>query len=390
MFADQLLVTFRSQAGPSARPPCALRIQIPEGEDVVLVENFLAGAVQGPVELRSVAVPDGVCFEIVGSYRSILDLLAVDEALEDVGQPASSGTVKQRLRTAALAALRSWHRLDYHLELPGRREWRLGDGPAIMGILNVTPDSFSDGGRHLDPEHAIEHGVRLVEEGADVIDVGGESTRPGSSPVSADEEIRRVRPVVAGLRKRIDCPISIDTSKAEVARVALDEGADIVNDVTALAGDPEMAALVRERGVPAVLMHMRGRPATMQDDPRYVDPVAEILRYLARRLVELRELGIDPQRTIIDPGIGFGKRSGDNLELIRGINEFRSLGRPVLIGVSRKSFLGKLLGRSVEEREAGTLVANTYCALAGVAILRTHDVRNAREMKKLLAALRNR
>lgn len=195
-------------------------------------------------------------------------------------------------------------------------------------------------------------------------------------------------PVVAGLRKITDHPISVDTSKREVARVALEEGADIVNDVTALEGDPGMVSLLRDRPVPVVLMHKKGEPLTMQDDPRYDDATAEILMYLARRLLDVEAAGIARERTLVDPGIGFGKRSRDNLALLRNANEFCSLGRPLLVGLSRKSFLGRVLGKSVGDREAGTLVANTLAVLHGASVIRTHNIPNARELKRLLAAVR--
>ena len=273
----------------------------------------------------------------------------------------------------------------YALELPGGRTWSLGGRVQILGILKTTPDSFSDGGLRTDPEIAVRYALEMIEDGADAIDVGGESTRPGAEPVPVDEEIRRVVPVIAGIRRHDSgVPISVDTFKASVARAALDEGADIVNDVTALEGDSDMVTLLRDRPVPVVLMHMQGDPSTMQVNPSYEDVVAEIVRYLSDRIETVEREGISRNRVIVDPGFGFGKRSDDNLGLLRNIREFAKLGCPVLVGLSRKSFLGSLLGKTVEDREAGTLVANTVATLAGASIIRTHHVPNARELARVL------
>ena len=250
-----------------------------------------------------------------------------------------------------------------------------------MGILNVTPDSFSDGGRFGSPEGAVEHALRMAEEGADLIDVGGESTRPGSPPVPAAEELRRVMPVIEGLRGRLPVPISIDTSKAEVAREASGAGAAIVNDVTALRGDPAMAQVAREAGAGVVLMHMQGTPATMQDDPRYGDVVAEVAAFLRERLGAAQDAGIPAERIVLDPGIGFGKTFEHNLELFRRMRELCALGRPLLVGASRKAFIGRLLGLPVEERLEGTAAAVTAAVLAGARIVRVHD---AREMARVV------
>ena len=207
--------------------------------------------------------------------------------------------------------------------------------PFVMGIVNVTPDSFSDGGKWLDPERAIEHALRLEAEGAAILDVGGESTRPGAEPVDAEEELRRVLPVVEALAERAAAPISIDTSKAAVARAAIDAGAEIVNDVTGLEGDPEMPAVVADAGVGVCVMHMRGTPRTMQANPEYDDVVSEVKGYLAERVERLAEAGVDRERICLDPGIGFGKTTAHNLELLRRVEELHELGRPVLVGHSR-------------------------------------------------------
>jgi dihydropteroate synthase len=244
-----------------------------------------------------------------------------------------------------------------------------------MGIVNVTPDSFSDGGCFAAHDRAIAHGLELVAEGADLIDVGGESTRPGSRPVDAAEELRRVVPVVEALVRRGGVPVSVDTSKAAVARACLDVGAQIVNDVTALTGDPAMAAVVRETGAGAILMHMQGTPETMQLAPVYADVVVDIYRFFDERLQSLAGLGLEPARLVIDPGVGFGKALEHNLTLLAHLDRFQGLGRPVCLGVSRKGFLGKVLGRPSGERLAGALaVAGHALAHGAVQVLRVHDV----------------
>jgi dihydropteroate synthase len=242
----------------------------------------------------------------------------------------------------------------------------------IMGVVNVTPDSFSDGGRYLDAGTAIGHGEQLAAEGAAILDVGGESTRPGADPVSGQEELRRVVPVVEGLAGV--ARISIDTSKVAVAAAALDAGADYVNDVTAFRSDPDLAGLVAERGVDCCLMHMLGTPRTMQRDPRYDDVVSEVKAFLEARLAYAVGEGVAEERVMLDPGIGFGKTVEHNLELIRRLDEIVALGRPVVFGVSRKSFLGKLTGRELGERAVATAAANVLALERGASIFRVHDV----------------
>jgi dihydropteroate synthase len=249
--------------------------------------------------------------------------------------------------------------------------------PRVMGIVNVTPDSFSDGGRFLDPERAIAHGRRLVAQGADILDIGGESTRPGAQAVSAEDELGRVEPVVAGLAGT--APVSIDTSTALVAAAALDRGAEIVNDVTALRADPDLAGLCAERGCTVVLMHMLGSPRTMQDDPRYEDVVDEVRRFLAGRVEAAVSAGVAEERIWVDPGIGFGKTVEHNLELLRRLREIATLGRPVVIGSSRKRFLGEITGRELGERLGGTIASNVLALAAGADVFRVHDVAEARQ-----------
>ena len=241
-----------------------------------------------------------------------------------------------------------------------------------MGVVNVTPDSFSDGGRYLDARAAIGHGEQLAADGAAILDVGGESTRPGADPVTEEEELRRVVPVVEGLAGV--ARVSIDTSKARVAAAALDAGAGYVNDVTAFRGDPDLAGLVAERGVDCCLMHMLGTPRTMQQDPRYDDVVSEVKAFLEQRLAYAVGEGVAEERVMLDPGIGFGKTVEHNLELIRRLDEIVAIGRPVVFGVSRKSFLGKLTGRDVGERAVATAAANVLALERGASIFRVHDV----------------
>lgn len=245
--------------------------------------------------------------------------------------------------------------------------------PKLMGVVNVTPDSFSDGGLYLDPEAAIRHGVELARAGAAILDVGGESTRPGAEEVGLEEELRRVEPVVAGLAGG-EAEISVDTSKAAVAAAALDAGAGIVNDVTALRGDPEMAALCAERGATVVLMHMLGTPRTMQRDPVYEDVVVEVKAFLAERVEVAIAAGIAEERIWLDPGIGFGKTAAHNLELLRRLAELGELGRPLVIGTSRKSFIGRVDGSDADERLGGTIASSVLAAAEGAAVLRVHDV----------------
>ena len=248
----------------------------------------------------------------------------------------------------------------------------------LMGVVNVTPDSFSDGGLYLDPEAAIAHGRELAAAGAEILDVGGESTRPGAEAVPQDEELRRVIPVIEGL-VATDGQVSVDTSKAAVAAAAIDAGAEIVNDVTALRGDPEMAALCAGRGATVVLMHMRGEPRTMQEDPRYEDVVAEVKAFLAERLEAAIAAGIDEEHVWLDPGIGFGKTAAHNLELLRRFGELRDLGRPLVVGTSRKSFIGRLDGSAADERLGGTIASSVLAAAEGAAVLRVHDVAEVRQ-----------
>ena len=265
----------------------------------------------------------------------------------------------------------------------------LGSRTLIMGILNVTPDSFSDGGLYFDKDKAIAQGEALAESGADIVDVGGESTRPFSDAVSAEEEMRRVVPVIEELTRRVSVPISIDTTKAEVAAAALDAGAVMINDIGALRLDPDMSALAAERNVPVVLMHMQGTPKTMQKDPQYKDVVAEIRDFLADAIRRAEDAGVDRSKIIVDPGIGFGKTVTHNLVIIRELSALRALGAPILIGPSRKSFVANVVGTADEQRELGTQAAVSIAAMNGADIVRVHDVERTKQTLKLVDAIRN-
>lgn len=265
----------------------------------------------------------------------------------------------------------------------------LGPGPLLIGILNVTPDSFSDGGDFLDLERAAKQAATLLDEGARIIDVGGESTRPGSDPVSPKEELNRVLPVIRGiLGDRPDTIVSIDTYRAATASVALEAGASIVNDVTALRGDPELAGVVAEAGCPMILMHMLGEPKTMQQDPRYENVVMEVREFLAERAAHAEAAGVAPENIILDPGIGFGKALEHNLALLKNLYAFAELGYPVLVGTSRKSFIGRISGvEEARERVPGTVAANVLAYERGATIFRVHDVRANREALEVAEAI---
>jgi dihydropteroate synthase len=262
-----------------------------------------------------------------------------------------------------------------------------GQRTYVMGILNVTPDSFSDGGDWIDPDRAVRRARAMIREGADLVDVGGESTRPGAKPVSSEEEIRRVVPVIARLaRERI--LVSIDSSKAAVAEAAIRAGAKILNDVTALRGDPAMGRLAAHAKVPVILMHMKGSPRTMQQNPKYRDVVEEILGFFREILRIALRVGISRDKIILDPGIGFGKSPKHNLEILRRLDEFRSLGRPLAIGTSRKSFIGRALGRRVDDRVSGTAATVAGAILRGADVVRVHDVREMSDVVRMTDLLR--
>lgn len=275
--------------------------------------------------------------------------------------------------------------------------WKVGDDllaplpvPLLMGIVNATPDSFFDGGQHPTPVSAVEHALQLFDDGAVILDIGGESSRPGAQSVSADEEIARIIPVIQALHRetsRNAFYISVDTVKASVARAAMDAGAHIVNDISALTADVDMTSVVLETEASVVLNHMKGEPRTMQENPYYANVVAEVRQYLASRVQELLNKGMDPLRICLDPGIGFGKRPEDNLKLIAGVDDFLPLGFPVLMGMSRKSYIGRTPGLETSDRLVPSVISAAFAALGGASVIRVHDVRATREAFLMLKAL---
>jgi len=259
----------------------------------------------------------------------------------------------------------------------------------IMGILNVTPDSFSDGGQYFDKSAAVKRAIRMVEDGADIVDIGGQSTRPGSEPVTVDEELRRTIPVIEAISSEIKVPISIDTYRAEVARAALDAGASVVNDISGLRFDPGMAPLVAERRVPVILMHIKGTPSDMQKDPSYEALIPEIIDYLRESMAIAERAGVAREMIVVDPGIGFGKTFEHNLEIIHRLDEFTGLERPILVGPSRKAFIGAILGGApASERTFGTAAAVTASILNGANIVRVHDVAEMAQVVRVADAIK--
>jgi dihydropteroate synthase len=274
------------------------------------------------------------------------------------------------------------------VKLPGGALLDLSERPLVMAIVNCTEDSFYPGSHNAGPGEAIRRAIAAAEAGADIIDFGGESTRPGAAYVDEAEEGRRLIPVIRAFRGQKQTPVSVDTRKAAVARAALEAGADIVNDISALEDDPALGPLCAEWGAPVVLMHKKGIPTDMQDKPYYEDVVGEVRGYLAAAVGRALAAGIPPEHIILDPGIGFGKRREDNLALLARLGELRALGYPVLIGLSRKTIIGDLTGREVSGRLAGTLAANAFCLMQGAGIIRVHDVPEAVDLVKVISALR--
>ncbi|WP_239993078.1 dihydropteroate synthase [Candidatus Methylomirabilis limnetica] len=258
----------------------------------------------------------------------------------------------------------------------------------IVGVLNITPDSFSDGGRFLDPGAATDQALRMVEEGADILELGAESTRPGAVPVSVDEELRRILLVLRDLRPKLTIPVAVDTYKPEVARVVLEEGADIINDVYGVRGEGRLAAVVAEKRAGLVIMHMKGTPQDMQIEPHYNDAVGEVLAFLADRVAFAERMGVDPESIIVDPGLGFGKRPQDNLVLLRHLAELDCLGKPIMVGPSRKSLVGNVLNLPVEQRQYGTAACVAAAVLQGAAFVRVHDVRPCAHLVRMLDAIK--
>ncbi len=281
------------------------------------------------------------------------------------------------------------HRKQYSVRLAGRTEpLELGERTLVMGIVNVTPDSFSDGGKFFGSEVAIDHARRMVQAGADILDIGGESTRPFSDPVSTDEELHRVIPVIEGIRSFSDIPISIDTTKAVVAQSALASGADIINDVSALAFDEGMVEVAAHTGAPVILMHMQGTPRTMQENPRYASLFSEIIAFLEGRAQFAVKNGIDRSQIMVDPGIGFGKTVAHNAMIVANLEFLHALDRPIVFGASRKRFIGSILDRDVDDREVGTAAVNALAIAAAAHIIRVHDVPFQKQVAVMADALR--
>jgi len=314
-------------------------------------------------------------------------LLGTEKQLEELTfklsrQPFGLPLLSQEIKRA----LSNYQKRDFKLNFKGRT-FQLGKKRLIMGVLNVTPDSFYDGGRYDSFNKAVERGFQMVEDGADIIDIGGESSRPGAKPVEEKEELERVIPVIKKLVSKVKVPISIDTYKAMVAKKAIDAGAAMVNDISALRMDEGMANIVRSSKVPVCLMHMQSTPRNMQRNPRYKDVMSEIFAFFRERMDFCERAGIDVEKTVVDPGIGFGKTVLHNLEILRNLDQFKSLGRPIMIGVSRKSFIGKVLQLEPEERLEGSLASAMWCMIKGASILRVHDVKETKRAVRMLEAI---
>lgn len=264
------------------------------------------------------------------------------------------------------------------------------DRPMVMGVLNVTPDSFSDGGRYLDPGAAVKHALEMVDEGADLIDIGAESSRPGAEPVPEAEELRRLIPVVQEVCRRVSVPVSVDTTKAAVARAAIDAGAAMVNDISACRADPAMSAVVAETGAGLVLMHMQGTPQTMQRAPRYASVVDDVRDFLQARMQAAVQAGVAADHILLDPGIGFGKNLDHNLALLARLDALQSLGRPIVVGVSRKAFIGDVLGRRTDDRLMGTAAAVAVAVFRGAGVVRVHDVKAMQDVVRMVYAIQSR
>lgn len=351
--------------------PWTLRFLLPESMDR---EDILpsSGDVQNLPSLRSSRGKDVV---IRGTREQFKQLGGRTE------RDGGIGVLRQLFLQTLDAYEKSCNR---SVPLPGGRRLDLGQRPAIMGILNVTPDSFSDAGQYFETDRAIERAGTLVEEGADIVDVGGESTRPGAEPVPVDRETERVRPVIEGIKARWDVPISIDTRKPQVAERAAEAGADMLNVVGGFQKNPDLPGVASTYGMPVIAMHMQGTPGTMQDHPSYECVVRDVMSYLRESIRRAMASGLSENQIIVDPGIGFGKTQEHNMKLLRDIHQFRSLGVPVMLGTSRKSFIGRILDLPVEERIEGSLASIAVPALRGTRILRVHDVHETRRFLQVL------
>jgi dihydropteroate synthase len=295
---------------------------------------------------------------------------------------------KDVMISSGVASERDPHHKNRPLFGCGKYRFDFNKRTYVMGIVNVTPDSFSDGGKFMNLKAALDHAKRAVDEGADIIDVGGESTRPGAAPVSLEEERKRVLPLIEQLVPQIDVPVSIDTTKVAIARSAIEAGAAMINDISSFRFEPGMAHLAAEHKIPVVLMHMRGTPRTMQGQAVYENPIAEITDFLKERIACAESAGIDPHQIIIDPGIGFGKSLPDgNLTIIKNLAAFKTLGKPILVGLSRKAFIGHVLNLGVEEREEGTAAALAVAVSNGANLVRVHDVKKMKRVVTMVDAI---
>lgn len=359
----------------SSRTRRALRLDAVDAEE--------ADRLRQEAQSLGVVVFDGIA-DAQGIAPRIL--VADDETLKRLGAVLESRGDRS-LGNAIRAALTAYRRDDFAIPFADGERMDLESATRVMGIVNVTPDSFSDGGLALDPARAVETAARMVEAGADLLDVGGESTRPGAAPIPEDEEIRRVVPIVEAIKRELKVRLSVDTSKAKVARLAVDAGADMVNDVTALS-DPGMARALRDTRVPAIVLHMRGTPASMQRDTAYVDLLSSIVGFLRKTLQRAEAAGIPDDKILVDPGLGFGKSAEGNLLILRELPTLRSVGRPIVVGASRKSFIGTALELPTHERLEGGLAVAALAVWHGAHVIRTHDVGPTKRVTRMIDAIK--
>jgi dihydropteroate synthase len=354
----------------------ALRLDAVEPEAGKLLEQEAQAL--GVVVLEGVPAGPGAAPRI---------LVADDETLRRLGAVLESRG-ERSLGTALRTTLTSYHRSGFYIPFADGERMDLGTRTRVVGILNVTPDSFSDGSDFRSPEAAIEAAARMAEAGADIVDVGGESSRPGAETVPDEEEMRRVVPVVQAIKRELAVRVSVDTTKAKVARMAIDAGADMVNDISAFA-DPTMLRLLRDSRVPVIAMHMRGTPRTMQQDTRYVDLMSSIVGFLRNTVQKAVAAGVSDDKILVDPGLGFGKSAAGNLQILQELPTLRSVGRPILVGASRKSFIGAVLDLSVTERLEGSLAVAALAAWQGAHVIRVHDVTETGRVVRMVDAIRN-
>lgn len=349
--------------------------------DAVPVEE--AEALRQDAQALGVVVLDG----ILGSGGTAPRILvADDETLKRLGAGLESRGLKA-MGAAIRLALAAFSRTAFSISFADGERMDLSSDVRVMGVLNVTPDSFSDGGAILSPAAAVDAASRMVEDGADVVDVGGESTRPGAAAVTEDEEVRRVVPAIEAIKRELKVRVSVDTAKAKVARLAIEAGADMINDVSAFT-DPAMIRVVRDARAPVVVMHMRGTPRTMQQDTHYVDLLSSVVGFLRKRVEKAVAAGIADDKILVDPGLGFGKSAAGNLQILRELPTLRSVGRPIVIGASRKSFIGTALDLPLSERLEGSLAVAAFAAWHGAHVIRAHDVAATKRTTRMIDAIR--